>query len=67
MRPRARRRRHREAVTGEAMNIFKLIAAPVVLAAAVIEDAILLVPSKMTDPNHESAVLKAAKFLAEKP
>ena len=49
------------------MNIFKLIAAPVVLAAAVIEDAILLVPSKMTDPNHESAVLKAAKFLAEKP
>ena len=37
------------------MNIIKLLCAPVVLAVAVVEDVILLVPSKMTDTNHESA------------
>ena len=46
------------------VNLIKLLCAPIVLAVAVVEDAVLLLPSKMTDPNHESATSKAVKMLA---
>lgn len=48
------------------MNLLKVLLSPVVVAAAVVEDAVFLVPSKMSDPNHESATLRAAKFLTDK-
>ncbi len=48
------------------MNLLKVLLSPVVIAAAVVEDAVFLVPSKMSDPGHESAVFRAAKFLAAK-
>jgi hypothetical protein len=50
------------------MNLIKLLIAPVVLAAAVVEDVVTFVPKSMSDPNAESATMKAARFLAqEKP
>lgn len=50
---------------GEDVNLIKLLCSPIVLAVSVAEDAVLLIPSKMTDPNHESATSRAVKMLAE--
>ncbi len=45
------------------MNLIKLLCAPVVLVVAVIEDAAMLVPRKMSDPDAESATMRAARLL----
>ena len=46
------------------MNLIKLLVAPVVLAVAVAEDAVTLLPRICSDPDAESATMKAARFLA---
>lgn len=45
------------------MNLIKLLCAPVALAVAVAEDAVFLVPSKMSYPDHESATSRCVKML----
>ncbi len=47
------------------MNLMKLICAPVLLAVAVVDDAMTLVPRRMSDPDAESASMKAARFICE--
>ena len=48
------------------MNLIKLLCAPVVLAVAVVDDAVNLIPRRMSNDDGPSATERAVKMLAEK-